>query len=77
MISTLTGSVLLQVLPRTDAEVRLETRGEISTDYSIEIERAPGEEAKKARAVLGAGGQVILVSSESGAVRLLEGPIDE
>jgi len=84
-LETVTGEIRLQ-LPRGAAfRARVATRGEITTDYSIEIEKLPGSELKRGRVTfLGDGirGDTgsdssdplpeIVLESERGAIALLE-----
>jgi hypothetical protein len=77
-LETVTGEIRLR-LPRGAAfRARVETRGEITTDYSIEIEKTPGSQLKRGRVTfLGDGSSSdplpeIVLESERGAVALLE-----
>ncbi|NJL28903.1 MAG: hypothetical protein HC897_13920 [Thermoanaerobaculia bacterium] len=69
-ITTTTGDIRAQLLEGAAATVEVETRGPITTDYSMVIERKPGQLLKKGRATVGAGGQTMGLKSYSGAVRL-------
>ena len=48
-----------------------ETFGEITTDYSIEIERREGSARKYALAEIGAGGGTLEIRSNRGRIKLL------
>jgi len=75
-ISSQTGDVEVQLPVGAELEARLETAGEIATDYSLEVDWAPGSLRKSARAVLGSGGRGLELSSERGAVKLLRNDSD-
>ena len=55
------------------AEARLETRGSLTTDYSLTVERV-GPLSKRAGARIGGGGPEIRLNSLTGDLRLLERP---
>lgn len=69
-ISTLTGDIRCILLEGATADVTLETRGPVTTDYSLEIDRERGSPLKKGRIRLGEGGTPITLTSHSGGVRL-------
>ena len=69
-IETTTGDIRVEVPRSTNATGHLETRFEITTDYSIEIEREGL--LKTGRATIGEGGPEIVLHSHKGAVKLLE-----
>lgn len=69
---TVTGAIEVYVGEDADLNVDLGTSGEISTDFSIEIEHHRFEEPGKiGRAVIGEGGPVLSLQSRRGAVKLL------
>lgn len=69
-ITTANGDIRAQLLEGAAAKVEIETRGPITTDYSIAIERQAGQRLKTGRATVGPGGQAVRLKSHSGAVRL-------
>ena len=73
-VETVSGEIRLEVPPSADARVVLLTAGEITTDFSIEIDRAVDARRKRAVARLGEASQEIVVTSQAGNVKLLEYP---
>ena len=69
-LSTLTGDIWCILLEGAGADVTLETRGPVTTDYSVEIDRQPGSPLKRGRIRVGDGGSAISLKSHSGGVRL-------
>jgi hypothetical protein len=69
-LSTLTGDIWCIFLEGAGADVTLETRGPVTTDYSVEIDRQPGSPLKKGRVRIGEGGSAVTLVSHSGGVRL-------
>jgi len=69
-LSTLTGDIWCILLEGAGADVTLETRGPVTTDYTVEIDRAPGSPLKKVRIRVGAGGSKLTLQSHSGGIRL-------
>jgi len=70
-LSSLTGEIWATLLEGARAKIDLETRGPITTDYSIEIDRKAGSPFKKGRVRIGLeGGSQIQIKSHSGAIRL-------
>jgi len=51
--------------------VTFETRAAITTDFSVEIERALGSVLKRGRAEIGGGGQSMSLVTNRGAIRLI------
>ncbi len=76
-IETLTGDIRVELPRGGRAGVRLETRGEITTDYSIEIHRQDGSLLKRGRAQIGEGGGQLTLKSNRGAIRLIESTVPE
>jgi hypothetical protein len=70
-IETRTGDIRAELLEGAAARVEVETRGWITTDYSLAIERRPGQRLKRGTATVGAGGQLLRLTSYSGGVKLL------
>jgi hypothetical protein len=70
--STETGEIEVHLWEDADMTVSIATSGEISTDFSIEIEHRPLEEpGKRARAIVGDGHNELVLNSKRGRVRLL------
>jgi hypothetical protein len=71
-ISTETGEIEVYLWEDASMQVQLATSGEISTDFSIEIEHRRFEEPGKfGRATIGEGGPKLVLESKRGRVRLL------
>lgn len=71
-ITTETGDIEVYLWEDADMQVRLATSGEVSTDFSIEIEHRRFEEpGKHGRATIGKGGPQLALESKRGRVRLL------
>ncbi|HXV78068.1 MAG TPA: DUF4097 family beta strand repeat-containing protein [Candidatus Polarisedimenticolaceae bacterium] len=71
-LTTETGEIEVHLWDDANFTVRIETSGEISTDFSLEIEHLPfAEPGKLGRAVVGRGGPQLHLSSKRGRVRLL------
>ena len=73
--STVTGDIEVYLWEDANAQVALATSGEISTDFSIEIEHRRFEEpGKHAVAKIGKEGPRLSLSSKRGRIRLLRLP---
>lgn len=71
-LTTQTGDIEVWLWEDADMNVSLATSGEISTDFSLEIEHLRFEEpSKHAVAVVGRGGPELTLRSKQGRVRLL------
>lgn len=71
-LTTQTGDIQVWLWEDADMNVGLATSGEISTDFSLEIEHRRLEEpSKHAVAVVGRGGPELTLRSKQGRVRLL------
>jgi hypothetical protein len=70
-IETVSGAVSVHARPDADATVTLATRGTLTTDFSLEIERVDAS-LRRGRARLGAGTGEVLVTSYQGAITLRE-----
>lgn len=70
-IETSTGEIRAELLEGASATAEIETRGSITTDFTIVIERKPGSMFKRGVATIGSGGQKLQLTSHSGAIRLL------
>lgn len=74
-LSTETGEIEVHLWEDADLQVEIATSGEISTDFSLEIEHRRFEEPGKiARAKVGAGTAALSLKSKRGRVRLLRMP---
>jgi hypothetical protein len=71
-LETTTGNLTLWIPRSSDLTIAAETRGEISTDFSIDIERP--DDTKRATARLGAGSHRLEVISYRGKIGLYERP---
>jgi hypothetical protein len=70
--TTETGDIEIELWEDADMSVDLATSGEISTDFSIEIDHHPFEEpGKHGTAVVGKGGPELRLRSKRGRIRLL------
>ena len=70
-VRSIDGDIEVYLWEDASMEVHLATSGEISTDFTIEIEHRRFEEpGKHGRATLGAGGSVLSLHSKRGRVRL-------
>ena len=76
-LETLTGDIRVELPRGGRADVTLETRGEITTDYSIEIHRREGSQLKEGRATIGEAGLQLQLKSHSGAIGLIESTVPE
>jgi len=71
-ITTETGDIEVYLWEDANQQVRLATSGEISTDFSIDIEHRRFEEpGKHGRATIGKGGPQLVLESKRGRIRLL------
>lgn len=69
-LSSLTGDLWVILLEGARASGTVETRGPITTDYSMEIERDPGAALKVGHFAVGEGGTELELESYSGGIRL-------
>ena len=69
-LETLTGDISVELPQRIGVSAQISTRGEITTDYSIEIDR--DGLLRTARAEIGSGQQELIILSNKGGVKLLE-----
>ncbi len=69
-LSTLTGKIQSVFLEQANATITLSTRGTISTDYSIGIERESGSVLKKGKVQIGDKGSSINIESNNGDIKL-------
>lgn len=70
-IASRTGNIRVELLEGARVSLTLETRAAISTDFSIEIERAHGSVFKRGRAEIGGGGQSMSLVTNRGGIRLI------
>jgi hypothetical protein len=74
-VATETGDIELYLYEDADLEVRIATSGEISTDFSLDVEHRRFEEpGKRAVAQAGKGGPRLDLTSKRGRIRLLRLP---
>lgn len=73
-LESLTGNITVRLPPEPDIEVRGETFGELTTDFSVEIERRPPSVKKHFTATIGRSGRVLEVTSNRGGIKLLRSP---
>jgi hypothetical protein len=67
---TLTGAIEVELPATADVDLRLETTGRISTDYTVAVEWT-GRRHKLATGRVGEGGPEVLLRSENGPVAVL------
>ncbi len=70
-IETSSGVIRAEFLEGATATAKIETRGSITTDFTVAIERSPGSRFKRGVATIGAGGQGLQLTSSSGSIQLL------
>ena len=76
-IETLTGDMRVELPRGGEADVRIATRGEITTDYSLEIRRSEGSQLKQGVARIGEAGGKLVLESNRGAIKLIESLVPE
>ncbi|MEM7354770.1 MAG: hypothetical protein AAF657_28435 [Acidobacteriota bacterium] len=76
-IESLTGTIRAELPSGGRAEVELETRGEITTDYSITIRRSEKSQLKQATAKIGVAGPSLSIKSNKGPIKLIESIVPE
>ena len=69
-LSTLTGDIQLILLEGANAHITTETRGPITTDFSVEINREKKSPFKKGMTKIGKGYSKITLKSHSGGIRI-------
>jgi hypothetical protein len=70
-IETVTGAIRVELLEGASARAQVETRGPITTDYSMTIERETGGLLKRGEARIGRDGEPLRLESHSGSIRLV------
>lgn len=70
-ISTRSGDIQLYFMPEADVAIEATSMGELTTDFSLEIERKPGSRIKTGRAKLLSGKAGLKLFSEIGQIRIL------
>lgn len=73
-VTTVTGDIRVEFPEDIDAEVRIETSGQLTSDFSTEVARESGAQYKKAIIRLGKDGREVPLSSKSGNIIVLEKP---
>lgn len=68
---SVTGDILVELPTSADLLVTASTEGELTTDYSLVIERK--DRFKQAVATIGDGNQELVIRTVKGAIKLLEG----
>lgn len=76
-ITTSTGSIRVEMPQGGSAQVEIETRGEITSDYSMEVERVSGTQLKRARISAGKNGPRLNLRSNQGAIQFVESLVPE
>ncbi len=76
-LETVTGNIRVEFPQGGRAEVDLETRGEITTDYSIAMDREDGKQLKKGKVSVAEGGNTLSLKSNRGAIALIASLISE
>lgn len=72
VFQSVTGDIEIYAWEDSNLEARLATSGDLTTDFSLEIDFRKFEEpSKHGRAVLGSGGPVLRMTSKRGNLRLL------
>ena len=70
-LSSLTGDLSCTFLEGAEAQVSLSTRGPVTTDYSVTLERETGSPLKQGAVQIGSGGgSAVKLESHSGGIRL-------
>ncbi len=71
-LETLTGDITAHIREGASLEIEAATSGEITTDFSLRMERRPQEEpGKRAFVKVGSGGARLALSSKRGTIRML------
>lgn len=71
-LATRTGNILIGVNDLLDATLRMATSGVFATEYSLDINRRPGEEPnKEATTTIGSGNAELVLESRRGEIRIL------
>ncbi|GAB4188665.1 MAG: hypothetical protein Tsb002_15140 [Wenzhouxiangellaceae bacterium] len=76
-LQTQTGSIEALFARGFDARVEFETHGQITTDFSVTIERDQHEEYKTGYAKIGSAKQKLTIKSDRGAIRLLSSAVPD
>jgi len=70
-IETITGHIKLRIPQTPDVVLVATTMGEIATDFSLDMHKAPPSRIKKAVVRLGKGGPTLELTSNRGDIKLL------
>lgn len=73
-LQTLTGSITVTLPQTADTAVEMTTYGEITTDFSLTIDRRPGSGRKTAQATIAGGKSKLFMTSNRGSLKLLRAP---
>jgi hypothetical protein len=76
-LSSLTGNIHLILLDEANAMISTETRGPITTDFTLKIDRKKNSPFKKGVSKIGKGYSKIILNSHSGAIRMQSLTISE
>lgn len=71
-ITSTTGAIRVEMPRGGNAGVVVETRGEITSDFSTEIERVADSLLKRARLTVGENGQPMRLTSHQGPIKILQ-----
>ncbi len=71
-IESQTGDMMIRMPPNADAAVEIETSGEITTDFSMEIQFLPSSNIRHAIATIASGTHPLQIKSLNGNVKLLK-----
>jgi hypothetical protein len=74
-LETLTGPITIQLPRGAKFAATVATRGDITTDFSIAIDKQPGQELKRGRIEHGSDGAAIELISNRGPIRLHESEV--
>ncbi|MGB0133440.1 hypothetical protein [Dokdonella sp.] len=71
-LATRTGTIILAVDEKLDAELQMSTSAAFATEYSLQVEQLPGKEPNKtAKTTIGVARATIILQSLRGEIRLL------
>ncbi len=73
-LETLTGPISVTLPQSAHTSVTMESSGEMTTDFTLTIERPEGGSRKIGRAVIGKGASELLITSRRGTLKLLRSP---
>ena len=70
VLQSTVGSITYWVPAGSDSEIGAKTRGDICSDFSMQIQSAPNEMMKQSSIVLGSGTRKVTIDTEQGNVRI-------